>query len=280
MYRVYKDETFVANSCVSVFIFVWNVVLSCVYFMLSASALYSLNELILVINRMAKQSASARITNVAEMDDWNDDFLNFQNTLQHISRNIQFPVSWIYAVAVLSTVASLLLTWVVGSIAFPEWFQLVMLTLLLLAFSLYFFYLISDTSLNLEEAVCVLQTTQMFIARKHRKQQRIATGNTLLQSTDPTSSSSGSSSAQKLTDRTDRSDQRESLDQLHLHLHLPPVVSALDYIIKYWDSRQKELGLSLFGIRIDRKLVYTVLGMIGTVSLTVLNKLFSRLSFA
>lgn len=110
---------------------------------------------------MAKQSAQANITNLEDLDDWNDDFLNFQNTLDNLSKEIQTPILSIFVVVVLFTVTSIGVTIQTTSLFFPEWFQMVILTFVLLVFNLYVFYLISGASAQMEESIFILYSTQV-----------------------------------------------------------------------------------------------------------------------
>lgn len=188
---------------------------------------------------MAKQSSQANITNLEDLDDWNDDFLNFQNSLDNISKEIQIPISSIAFTVVVFTISFILLTIRVDSILFPEWFELMIFTFYLLSFNLYVFYLISGASAKMEESIFILYSTQMFLARSSRKKKR----------KELSRSSKGEQSSPTLSESSFSQEEQTTIGQT------PPVVDALDIIARYWNLRPK--GLSLFGVKIDRKMLYS-----------------------
>jgi len=85
-----------------------------------------------------------------------------------------------------------------------------------------------------------LQSVQMFLARKQRK---------------------------KIVKQM----EKVKSDVLPIVNFIPPVAESLDYIIKYWALREK--GFIFFGIKIDRKLLYTVMGLLTSVFIAVFNKI-------
>jgi hypothetical protein len=148
IFRAMNHESFAGASWVGIFITVWNLVFGGLYFFLIAYAMCkspliccfqptlnsffffffatgSLKRLIQVINSTAAKSAAGRITNLEELDSWNDDFLNFQNILENISKGIQFPIVSICIVVLFFTATLVVITLKADSILFPEWIQMV-----------------------------------------------------------------------------------------------------------------------------------------------------------
>lgn len=80
----------------------------------------------------------------------------------------------------------------------------------------------------------------MFLARSSRKKKRkeLLTHSTSSQVSSPESAS-----------------ERLNADDQEIIGQIPPTIPALEVVTKYWSLRPK--GLSFFGIKIDRKMVYS-----------------------